>query len=190
MFRKTLKYSLFLILFALAGAVIFSPYKKHEGMEYSSIREEIVVQAPVDTVFAYIGNSENAATWSVFVDHITPINTDKFPDGKVGCIRRCYTRADEKGATWDEEIQIVEKNKRRRLSIFNLQGFTVKADHLLTEQHYAVLDNKRTRLTFTLFFNQGKKTLWDEFKLKLAAWKASGIFRQNLANIKKDIEKS
>lgn len=190
MLRKTLKFSFFLLLLALAAALIFSPYKKLEGMEYSCIREEVVIQAPVDTVFAYIGNSDNAATWSVFVDHITPINTDKFPDGKVGCVRRCYTRADEKGATWDEEILLVEQNKRRRLSIFNLQDFTVKADHLLTEQHYTVLDSNRTSLSFTLFFDQGKKSLWDEFKLKLAAWKAAGIFRRNLANIKKELEKT
>ena len=188
MLRKTLKYSLLLLLLALAGAVVFSPYKKHEGIEFSAIREEIVINAPVDTVFAYIGNSGNAASWSVFVDHITPINSDKFPDGKVGCVRRCYTQADEKGATWDEEILIVEKNKRRRLSIFNLQDFTFTADHLLTEQQYTVLDKEQTKLVFTLFFDQGKKSLWDEFKLKLAAWKAAGIFRQNLANIKRDIE--
>ncbi|MCE3295668.1 MAG: hypothetical protein K0R65_1382 [Crocinitomicaceae bacterium] len=188
MLRKILKYSLILLLLATACAVFFSPYQKHEGMEFSSVREEIIIDAPVDTVFAYIGNSGNAATWSVFVDHITPINSDKFPDGKVGCVRRCYTQADEKGATWDEEILIVEKNKRRRLSIFNLQDFTFKADHLLTEQEYTVLDQKQTKLTFTLFFDQGKETLWDEFKLKLAAWKAADIFRQNLANIKKEIE--
>ncbi len=189
MLRKIIKYSLALLLILLVCALIFSPYKKHDGMEYSAIREEIVINASVDTVFKYIGNSGNAATWSVFVDHITPINADRFPDGKIGCVRRCYTQADEKGVTWDEEILIVEKNKRRRLSIFNMRDFTFTADHLLTEQHYAVLGKQQTKLTFTLFFDQGKKSFWDEFKLKLAAWKAADIFRRNLANIKKDIEK-
>ncbi|MGV3632141.1 MAG: SRPBCC family protein [Bacteroidota bacterium] len=190
MIRKALKYFLVLLLLAFVCALLFSPYQKHDGMEYSAIQEEIVINAPVDTVFSYIGNSDNAATWSVYVDHITPVNPDKFPDGKAGCVRRCFTRADEKGTTWDEKIQLVEKNKRRRLSIFNMQDFTVAADHLLTEQHYAVLGEKQTKLTFTLFFEQGKGSFWDELKLKLAAWKAADIFRQNLANIKKDIEKS
>ncbi len=152
-----------------------------------SVQCSIEIDAPVDSVYAYLGNSANAAQWSVWVDHITPLNADVVPDGKAGSLRRCFQNADEQGLRWDEEILIAEHGHRRRLSIFGLVDFPMEATGLATEQRYLSLPGNRTALTFTVFY-LNPPTPWDYTKTLLGAWLIRDIFQDNMLNIKKKIE--
>lgn len=179
---------LFIIGVILGLAIYFSPYKKHKNEKGKSIQISVNIKAPVDSVFAYLGNSANAADWSSFVDHITVLNPEQTTDGTVGSFRRCFQNADEKGMTWDEEIVSVKKSKIRKLTIFNLQHFPIKAEHLATEQRYKKLSKNKTQLTFALYFDQKSTPTLDWIKMHLASYKIAQIFEKNLANIKRICE--
>jgi uncharacterized protein YndB with AHSA1/START domain len=171
----------------LAWAVLASPFKSHEGFDYLLIKQTIVIDAPVEKVFNYLGNSDNAQDWSVFVDHISCLNGDNVPDGKVGSERRCFVSEDEKGTQWDEQITEVIPNKKRQLTIYNLEGFPIMAQNLATEQIYKPL-GKKCKLSFTVFY-KGAEPTWGEYiKTTLAAYRIKSIFKKNMKNIKEIIE--
>ena len=180
---STLAISSFLII-----AIIFSPFFKHEGFEGKQILHTVTINAPVDTVFNYLGNSDNAQNWSVYVDHITTTNAEKIPDGEVGSERRCFVETDETGIIWDERTTEVVPNIKRQLVIYNLQGLPMIADNLATEQLYTKINEKQTKLSFTLFYKNNRPTYWETFKTYLAAYRIKAIFKQNMDNIKAIIE--
>jgi hypothetical protein len=186
---KRLK-KILLLLFSLAvlglsGAVIFSPYGAHEGFSYKLIFHTVDIKAPVDSVFRFLGNSNNARKWSVFVNHITPLNSDSFPDGRPGSRRRCFCNADEKGTQWDELITEVVPGKKRQLTIYHLVDFSMSAGGLATEQLYEELPGHACRLTFTVFFKDHSPSWWESIKTYLAAYKIRDIFERNMNNIKR-----
>jgi hypothetical protein len=177
------------ILFILLLLVIwFSPYGYDEKYGYKLIKNSVTINVSCDSAFQYLGNSENASRWSVFVDHIIPLNADEKPDGSPGSLRRCFAEADEKGSRWDEEITIVEKNKRRQLTIFNMENFSVSAEGLATEQLYQPVNDNCCELTFTVFYKDQNPTFLEELKTYFAAYKIKSIFRNNMNNIKADLE--
>lgn len=185
----------FLILLLIAvpsiiGAIIFSPYGRHDGFSYKLVATTTEINAPADSVFAYLGNSAHAHDWSVFVDHISSLNADSFADGKPGSRRRCFQQADEKGIRWDELITAVEPGKRRQLTIYNMIDFPMQADNLATEQLYTATTDGKCRLTFTLFYLDGDPSFWDEMKTYFAAYKVQSVFQRNIANIKRITEKN
>lgn len=175
------------VALAVGALLTFSPYQQQQGYAFRSIQHSVDIDASIDSVYAYLSNSDNAARWSVYVDHITPLNPGTVPDGAVGSFRRCFQNADEKGLRWDEEIIINEPLKRRRLSIFNMVNFPIQADHLATDQLYEALSADRTRITFTVFFLQ-KPSVWTVAKTLVTAWKIKDVFGQNMHNIKKNLE--
>lgn len=168
--------------------IVFIPYRSQKEFSYKALVEEIEINAPSSAVYAYLGNSSNAAKWSVFVNHIVPLNTDEVPDGKPGSFRRCFQNKDETGMIWDEEITVADPAKRRQLTIFNMKNFPIMTDGLATEQLYDSLGPTKTRLRFTLFFKDVKPGLMDELKMYVAAWEVSRIYRANLQNIKANVE--
>lgn len=172
----------------LTSLIAFSPYGSQRGFPYKAIVEEIEINAPPSAVYAYLGNSSNANKWSVFVDHIVPLNADEVPDGKPGSFRRCFQNKDETGMVWDEEITVADPAKRRQLTIFNLKNFPIRTDGLATEQLYDSFGTNKTRLRFTLFFKDVKPGLMDKLKMSVAAWEVSRIYRRNLQNIKANVE--
>lgn len=183
--------------FAIAGGLLttlivafisLSPFGYHKGFDYPLIIQTIVIDAEPETVFKYLGNSSNAAEWSVFVDHISPLNAEKVQDGEIGSERRCFGSADETGIIWDERITRVEPGAHRQLEIYNLQGFELKADHLVTDQLYRRTNGLQTSLSFTLHYGDHDPSLWTTLKTYVAAYKISSIFADNLINIKKEIE--
>jgi len=176
----------FIVLIMSAG-IYASPYGNDEKFSYKLMRETVEIAAPIADVYQYLGKSENAKDWSVFVDHITPLNADEVRDGAVGSIRRCFVQADEKGVIWDELTTIVESNKRRQLTIYNLQGFPMTADNLRTEQLYKKISDQETKLTFTVFFAENP-SLCDHLKMYYAAYQIKSIFTDNMMNIKKFVE--
>ncbi len=78
------------LILLISGMVACSPYGSYDGFSYKLVKCTITIDAPVDSVFVFLGNSDNASRWSVYVDHITTLNSDSFADGTVGCRRRCF----------------------------------------------------------------------------------------------------
>lgn len=177
-----------LFITIIVAFISFSPYGFHKGFENPLIIQTIVIDAEPETVFKYLGNSNNAAEWSVFVDHISPTNTTIVHDGEIGSERRCFGSADETGIIWDERITKVEPGVHRQLEIYHLQGFKLKADHLVTDQLYRRTNGLQTSLSFTLHYGNHDPSLWTQLKTYFAAYKISSIFAANLINIKKEIE--
>lgn len=177
------------LVLLVCGIVLFSPFGHHPGFPYKLVRTTVDIDAPPDEVFRYLGNSAHAHDWSVFVDHITPLNANEVKDGTPGARRRCFRTSEEKGIQWDELITEVVPNQKRQLTMYNLHGFPMQAEDLATEQRYEPLDGgKRTRLTFTLFFYHNQPSLIDQAKTYFAAYTVHSIFSQNMHNIKRIVE--
>ena len=141
-----------LFVISIILMVAFSPYGKGSLYENRFLHSSIEINATKKNAYEVLGNSNNARKWSVFVHHINTLNSDEITDGSVGSVRRCYQNENELGLQWDEQIIINEINKRRRLSIFNMVGFEMSAENLLTDQVYEDIDGG-CKLTFTLFFD-------------------------------------
>ena len=60
--------------------ILFSPYKRDQSSSYKLIKESILINTSSQSVYNYLGNSNNASTWSVYIDHISPINKSIVPD--------------------------------------------------------------------------------------------------------------
>lgn len=179
----------FLIFIGVCAVIILvSPYGRQNGFSYRVIKHSVEINAPVNKVFSFLGNSKNASRWSVFVHHINPINADSVTDGLSGSRRRCFCNADEKGMQWDELITEVAVNKQKKLTIYNLKKFPVSAENLATEQLYETLNKNKCRLTFTVFFKDAVPTLMEKIKMYLAAYKTKSILKRNMANIKRITE--
>lgn len=172
------------VLLLLLTIWVFSPYGTHPDFDQKLIHESVIIQAPVEQVYVYLGNSDNARHWSTFVDHITPLNPETHSDGTVGAQRRCFKQADEAGIVWDEEILVNEPNRRRQLSVYHLNGFSLQADDLRTEQVFTALDDQRCEVALTLFYAPGTSNWLSEFKMIYAAYTVAPIFRKNLHQIK------
>ena len=165
--------------------VVLSPFGNYQGHDYKLLKESILIDAPVEQVYAYLGNSDNASEWSIYVDHIATLNSDQISDGEQGSIRRCFVNANESGKRWDEEVLLVEFNTRRRLSCYNYVGFKVTAGTLNTEQIYEETKDGNCLLSFTLFFPPGESTFWKRIKMYYEAYEVAEVFQKNLKNIQK-----
>jgi uncharacterized protein YndB with AHSA1/START domain len=146
------------------------------------------IAVPPDSVFRFLGVSDNARKWSVFVDHITPLNADSVPDGTPGSRRRCFCKPDETGRRWDETITEVVPGKKRQLTIYNLVNFTAASQSLATEQLYRPLEGGGCRLTFTVFFKDAEPSWKETLEMYLAAYTIKSIFARNMDNIKRITE--
>ncbi len=176
-----------ILLFTLA-IIILSPFGSKAGFEYKLVVHTVEINAPVDSVYSFLGKSGNARKWSVFVNHIVPINADRVSDGKVGSQRRCFQNEDEKGLQWDEEITVATTNQRRQLIIFNMVDFPITAKGLATEQIYESLTPTKTKLSFTLFYLNHAPSFADLLKTYYAGFKVKDIYERNMANIKRIVE--
>ena len=168
------------------AALVLSPWGAHDGFAYPLMLESVDVDRSCPEVHRYLGDSSHARDWSVYVDHITPLNADEVPDGAAGSIRRSFRNADESGTRWDEYFEVVEP-RRRRLTIYGIHGAPRPAGELMTEQLYEPLGPDACRLTFTLFLRD-EPSLGDRLLLGLASWEVARIFRANLGNIKQRVE--
>ena len=186
--RRLFVFAVMLVIFS-AAVIYFSPYQSHKAFAYKLVQHTIEIDAPVETVFQFLGNSANASQWSVFVNHITALNESEFADGVVGSRRRCFCNADEKGRQWDELITENMSNTKRQLEIYNLQEFPMTANHLATEQLYKKISNNKSSITFTVFFTNAKPSFAETIKMYIAAYRIKSIFKKNMFNIKQVIEK-
>lgn len=177
-----------LLSLGITTMIFFSKYGMHPGISYPCIREYITIKAPADSLFRFLGNSENARKWSVFVDHITTTNSDSIADGMPGSIRIAYCNEDETGMSWEEKTTRVVPNQLRQLITYNYKEFLMTAEGLATEQIYEVIDSNTTKLTFTLFYLNHEPSYWELLKTHFSSYRASNIFAQNLNNIKRIVE--
>ena len=175
----------FIIAVLLTTGLICSPYKYDEEKGRAIIQVSIDIDRSADEVFTYLGNSANAEDWSVFVDHISTLNSDKVADGAVGSVRRCYQNPDEtEGMVWDEEILERIDGQYRKLNVFNMKGFSIQAGGLLTEQIYTEKGSNSCELALNLYFEAESPGFWNELKMNIASYKVHRIFEQNLERIK------
>ena len=186
--KKIALFSVILLLVLFAAAIFLSPYSSQEGFSYKLVKHTVEIDAPIENVFQFLGNSRNASRWSVFVNHITTLNPDSFPDGAVGCRRRCFCMANESGTQWDELVTENTANTKRQLICYNLQDFRMSAEHLATEQLYETLGTHKCKLTFTLFFKDVRPTLWESMKMYIAAYQVKDVYERNMSNIKRIVE--
>lgn len=186
--RKIIIISLSLLIIGFTAMIICSPFGCHKDFNYKLVVHSMEINAPADSIYSFLGKSSNASKWSVFVNHIIPLNSNEVPDGRVGCKRRCFKFADEKGLQWDEEIRVADLNKRRRLTIYNMVDFDMKAEGLATEQIYDAISPNITKLSFTLFYINNNPSLLDLFKTYFSAYEIKSIYEKNITNIKNIIE--
>ena len=188
---KTLRNIAFITLVILGLLYLFSPFGKNQDIEEWELEEHVLIESNIDSVYAYLSNSENASDWSSYIDHITPLNSDSILDGELGSLRRCFKQKTEGGIVWDEEIIKIQETPTlyRELSIFNLQNFPLQTTELTTRQHYHKLNNNSTQLTFGLYKSTNISNWTDVLKMKFTGYYISSIFKTNLSNIKAEIEK-
>jgi uncharacterized protein YndB with AHSA1/START domain len=184
MFKKILKYFILPLILLLCAMTFFSPFKTYNGFNYKMIKTDIIINAPVKKVFAYLSNSANASKWSTYVNHITPLNTNEIADGQIGSTRRCFKQKDEQGIVWDEKIVLRNQDSARALIIYNTKGFPIMSEGLETQQLYKIIDSNKTQLSLTLFFEKDNANLMDKLKMHFASYIVNFVFEKNLNNIK------
>src|SRR6187455_1770069 len=99
-FNKILFGTIAFLAIIICIVILTSPYGRSEGFEYRLVKYTVNINTSSDSVFRFLGNSNNARRWSVFVHHISTLNADSLPDGRPGSRRRCYCKEDETGMTW------------------------------------------------------------------------------------------
>ena len=183
---KRLAYFLLLVLALSVGLYVFSPFAPG-GNEYV-LEESVQIHVSCNKTFDYLGNSDHASQWSVYVSHISPLNLHSHEDGSLHSKRRCFKNSNEEGIAWDEEIVEWEKDKLRTLTIYNLQNFPWKSEGLRTKQKYQTKENG-VELTFGLYKSTDSVSFWDSVKLRFTGYFIAYVFRKNLKGIKRELEK-
>ena len=107
-------------------------------------------------------------------------------DGLPGSKRLCVVQEDFFGESWEEEIITANVCERRRLTVDNLKGFSVKASHLFTDQYYESMEGNKTRLYFKLYLKP--ESIFDYAKFTFFGPYIAGVFAKNLSNIKEILE--
>ncbi len=178
------------LLFLIMGVWFFtSPFQYNKTTGLYQLENEITINQSVEKVFSYLGNSANASKWSSYVSHINALNENEVSDGALGSTRRCFKNKNGEGIFWDEEIVNVKVNELRELTVYNLNGFLIEADHLFTRQKYASISEGQTNLVFGLYKPQASHNRFiDWLKLKISGHYVAYIFHKNLNNIKKEVE--
>jgi hypothetical protein len=169
----------------IGGVISLSPL-----LAACSLSESIVIEAPVDAVWSYVSASENAAEWSVYFHHISPL-PGGVRDGEVGSIRRCFRSAAEmEDIWWDELVLEVRPQRYRRILSFNAHGLNppiLNTGEFYVHQKYEYLDSARTRLTFSAEQIRPSDPL---LKARFYSARRAGktMFRLNLENIRSAVE--
>jgi uncharacterized membrane protein len=148
----------------------------------------VTVDAPMDQVWQYVGDSTKARDWSVYFHHISPL--PGIADGKIGAVRRCYRREDETGMTWDEKVVDVKKHQYRKIHTYNVQGLSIDYFHQTeynVTQKFKAINDQQTNVTFAFTVRKPNNFLaW--MGNRVLRWSAWRVFKVNLENIKHHIE--
>jgi len=182
------------------------------------LSQSTVIEAPLDAVWDYNSDDENAKNWSVFFAKIVPCPDKDCPSninlkpGEIGSIRRCYRNQNEKGVFWDEIT--LESYKRqslayRKIITHNINGYRSESlknqAEFVVEQKYKELGKSSTELTFSVklqkpdqlrvnndSIEENDTSFWDDIIIKtnfaLGERRTLEILDKNLQNIKHAIE--
>jgi hypothetical protein len=174
---------------AASGAGLSPALTAAFGAEpWRPIEASVVIAAPVERVWRYVGDSANAREWSVYFDHITSLPGPA--DGQVGALRRCFRRADESGKRWDERVTEVVALRRRAIHVFALTGFrprSANAHEYDVWQVYEPLEGGGTRLTFGSAPSSTSRSA--RVQWLASRGRAKRTFARNLENIRAALER-
>lgn len=150
--------------------------------------ESVIIDAPVEKVWEYASNSNNAKDWSIYFDHISPL--PGIPDGQVGSFRRCFRNANEHGMFWDEEVLEIRPLEYRQIRTYNIHGY--KEEKLNTveykvEQLYEKISDTQTKMTFQASVTKGMDLTAVYYMIRDFR-EGSRVLRVNLENIKSQVE--
>lgn len=151
-------------------------------------KDEIIIHAPLDEVWKYVANSDNAKEWSVYFSHITNISGQ---DGQVGAVRRCFRRPDESANRWDEKTLEVTPQTYRKIHTYNLFGFPDETFNSAEFHVHQRFEESADKKSVTLSFGSELIKPKDPLSLIRFLWNAgevSRVIKLNLANIKEGIE--
>lgn len=192
-----MKYFILIVIFSISGIVkasippVESLLRESEGLAWKiSVRESVVINAPVDQVWKYASDSTQAVNWSVYFDHISPL-AGGFSDGLVGSLRRSFRNKNEKGEYWDEIVTEVQNQKLRQIVTYNFTNYPLrfvhKNEYVFVRQHYQALDEKTSKLSFETFHREDAG-FWFKTLFSWTRNETSKIFKMNLENIKAAVE--
>ena len=176
-----------ILMFVFSGITFV--IAQQEGLIH---KEFVVINASQEEVWNYLSDNRNAASWSVFFDHITTLDSDgdDIKEGGVGSVRRCYRFADESGITWDEDTVKIEPYSFRQIHTYNIQNWPFEDFNALefdVFQTYEKLGANQTKLSFSTSLKM-PQTAYAKWMFYSAKWETLRIFRVNLENIKAHIE--
>lgn len=155
-----------------------------------AVSESVEINAPVEKTWAYASDSLQAVNWSIYFDHISPLEGPS-PDGQIGSLRRCFRNKDESGYAWDEVIINVEPQKLRQIVTYNFINypfnFAHENEYVFVRQLYESLGPDKSKLTFQTI-PRNESNPFFRFIFWISRGKTGEIFLKNLENIKAAIE--
>jgi hypothetical protein len=136
-----------------------------------------------------VGDSKNAAKWSVFFEEISPLPGAQ--DGQAGALRRCFRVTGDREAIWWDEITLeTRRNEYRRILAFNAHNFAdvkMNQGEYYVFQYFEELQPGQTKLTFG--HKQLRPTgILDRLAFLIAGREGARTIQMNLENIKEAIE--
>jgi hypothetical protein len=146
----------------------------------------------VTDVWDYVGDSGNAAEWSVYFHHISPLSHGS-SDGTLGSVRRCYRMPDQTGVTWDEEVVRLTPLRERRIRVYNIAGgklgrFASGVELWVVQRYDQAEQGRRCTLTFSTGIDESHGLL-HRVLFRIASREVARIFRANLQNIAAAVER-
>lgn len=151
-------------------------------------KESVIINAPIEAVWAYVGDSDNAKEWSVYFSHIKPISG---PDGQVGGVRRCFRRSDETKNRWDEKTLELKPMTYRKIHTYALHGFPDESFNSAEFHVHQRFEESADKKSVTLSFGSELLKPHDPISLVRFIWHSGEVSRViglNLQNIKEAIE--
>lgn len=165
--------------------------QESQSVDWSeAVSKSVEINAPVEKTWAYASDSLQAVNWSIYFNHISPLEGPS-PDGQIGSLRRCFRNKDESGYAWDEVIINVEPQKLRQIVTYNFINypfnFAHENEYVFVRQLYESLGPDKSKLTFQTI-PRNESNPFFRFIFWISRGKTGEIFLKNLENIKAAIE--
>lgn len=176
------------LLIALVLFIRFSPYKKLSGHDANGVENSIVIDRSTDMVFDFMCQQGDVKRWMLYIDHIDVLSKQLNKVSEVGTISRFYSNNDETGQTYDAEVLQSEKNKKRVVKLFNFTDFPITFNEVINEQVFKTLPENKCELSLKLYYEKARPDFWDEVKAHVASYRIKKAFRENMENLKKELE--
>jgi uncharacterized membrane protein len=177
------------LLIGLVLFIRFSPYKKLPGHNKCGIKHAIVINNTAENVYEFLCNQPEEKKWMNYTDHIDLVSKQADSLSEIGNIFRHYSNNDETGQMYDSKVLKIEKNKRRVIRLNHFTDFPMSFNEIITEQQFRTLPENKCELSMTLFYENTKPDFWDEVKAYLASYRIKKAIRENMENLKKEMEK-